>query len=224
MDSPVTDLNGETSEQKSKSKDDIVILNVEGYEGYEDESIIIMRTRNQNHAEALDTVKNAAEYAKQPVKYEEKQSGLEIEKRIHCAKLEGYENIPDGFYILFKMQEKSDENNGADNSPAIPKEEDFNDVEVPSSNSDVVIPTTSTEILSSNASEYDIKITYETFVNMLENLQSPSCFSFDDLKAYLLTNGVVVNSKQLNSYLYRATEKNILEKSAGGDKQYKFKI
>lgn len=225
MDPLANDPDAETSESVKKITDDIEVLNIEGYEGYEDECIIVLRTKKENYPQAFDTIKNAGQHLRHPSKHDEPSgsqprleslSSSEITDRVECIRLEGYENIRDGLYIIFRMQEKKQKANGEEISETITDEGHFNDS--PTSSTDTILSTEST-----NASQSDTKITYESFMNLLQNLRNPSGFSFDDVKEYLLTNGVIINSKQLSSFLYRATEKKILEKSAGGYKHYTFK-
>lgn len=207
--------NVDSSSNHSSADDDIVILNIGSYDGYKSESLIIMRIGNETESEAVDTIKNAAmQYTGNTVNYEEKrQSSMEVENRVECIKMEGYENIPDGVYILYRLQEKINENN-----------RNLNPVNV--INEDSVHENTNSNQTSLNASERGSKKTsvFHRMIHLLENLNSPSGFVFEDIKSHLRTNGLELNSKQLNGLLYRAVKKEILERIPGAVRRYRFKI
>lgn len=215
MESPENVQNIDSSSHHSKStEDDIVILNIGHYEGYKSESLIIMRVGNDSHSEAVNTIKNARKYIRQPAKSDEiQQSSLEIENRVECLKMEGYENIPDGLYLLYRLQEKINENNGEAYSVNVINEDSAHGS-----------PTSNLTSLNTSERESKNKNAFRRMINILDNLKSPSGFSFENIKSLLRTNGLELNSKQLNALLYRAVKKNILERIPGGVRSYKFKI
>lgn len=217
----------ELSSNSNKLSEEIVVLNLTGYEGLERETIVISRTQKQFEEAVADIRKVTLDASQFCVTNSSPVSPLE--SRINIISLEGANDFRDGVYLLFRMQETT--NNDSVN--AVPDTTHPNSIHTNSEEQQVdpnvgeaavnvqllndssatsndQLPSTSSVTNSSSKSGF---LKFTTFIYLLESLKSP--FSFAEIKAHLLTKQITVNSRRLNSLLYRAVNSNILVKYRG---------
>lgn len=96
-----------TASNKVVLNDDIVVVNIAGFSGYEDESFTIIRNSGRKNFEIPDDQNQALiEIPQDP--------SSAFSNRIKCAQINEIEGIPSGLYILFRLNEKSSKNAPSD--------------------------------------------------------------------------------------------------------------
>lgn len=237
--------NSDLSQVNINNAEETVVMNLTGFYDFDEESLIIMRTGVTNKRQILDKIKYASQYAGTRLYHDANSStSSELEKRLLLVNIQGVDDIPNGHYLLYRMQEKKTESN-RDQNPV----EVQNSVEYPSSveiiyesgmqpstvniNSNeshssaqpnLVLnnPVSNQNMPNSSSSESDKKSTFQTLMRLMEPLKKTSSFTFHDVKQMIRQNHIEISSRQLTTLLFRAQKKKILGKLPG-DRRYKFR-
>lgn len=189
--------------------DDIVVLNIAGFSGYEDESFTIIRNSGRKNFEIPDDHNQALiEIPQDP--------SSAFSNRVKCAQINDIEGIPNGLYILCRLNEKPSQN-----APSDVQESESTSIENAanvSTNNEYILEGESS---GSTASKIP-GLNYQDFLSLLQSFNNPESFSFHEVKSYLHSNDFPVNSKQLTYFLFRAVNRRVIE--VIGKKIYKMRM
>lgn len=197
-----------TAAKNQVISDDVVELNIDGIEGYDDDSLIIMRKESIKRYPQLLNGDN-------PPLIEIPDQASALKNRVLCAKICNVSGIPDGMYILYRLNEKSSNITSSDIGGT-----SVSRIESTLAQNENILSNASGNLESTTAQISGLN--YQNFLHLLESFNNPQHFSFDEVKSYLHGNGFTVNSKQLTYFIFRAVNRKILE--IIGKKMYRVRV
>lgn len=193
-------------ESKRVLTQDAVVIKVNGFAQYEEESFTILRN-------APSQVLNSDD----PALLEIPLPTSELASRIFCADLKDTEGIPSGKYILFRMKEKSEADAG---TSALHLGQEGSSTGNFVNENEATAPNEK-EMINSNESVYvKSNLKFSRFIQITENIFGYAGFSFTHLKKAFHQCNIAISSRRLKALVYRGVQNGTITK-LHGTKMYK---